>query len=65
MKTLKLILRSELKDYSKEDFYDSLCYLADNTSKINKERKIIMKKKNFGNYIGINVCVWNIRMFNI
>ena len=22
-----------LKDYSKEDFYDSLCYLADKTSK--------------------------------
>ena len=41
MKTLQLILRSELKDYSKEDFYDSLCYLADNTSKINEKRKVI------------------------
>lgn len=27
------LLRSELKDYSKEDFYDSLCYLVDKTSK--------------------------------
>lgn len=27
------LLRSELKDYSKEDFYDSLCSLADKTSK--------------------------------
>lgn len=30
------LLRSELKDYSKEDFYDSLCYLADKTSKTRK-----------------------------
>ena len=27
------LLRSELKDYSKEDFYDSLCYLANKTNK--------------------------------
>ena len=31
--SLKDLLHSELKNYSKEDFYDSLCYLANKTNK--------------------------------